>query len=277
MAGRILDLAREYSGWLRERITLVPRGESQVLSTPFLDPFNDGIQVHVDAIQDGFILHDDGETLDNLVCMGVKTEDSDRRKALIQRSLEGSGVRFHEGRLETTATSANLPQRAHFLICSILRLNDLWMSATPHRFSDFLEMVSEFLEEKQVLCNRNVTLPGKTVEHTIDFMIPLPKKRERLIKVIGTPSPQTAKIISFTWMDLRETRPDAERAVLLNDTRAPDPLEETSEEEFRRVSDETLSILRGYSTAIFLWSQRSGNEFERLWKSQSLNGNGAHG
>lgn len=263
------DLAREYGVWLRERLTTVERGETQVLSTPFLDPFHDGIQIHVEPRGGEIVLHDNGDTLDHLSCMGVKIEESERRRALIQRATAGCAVRFESGRLETTATPANLPQRVHFLLTAILRLNDLWMSAVPHRWTDFFEMVAEFLDHQGVLYTPNVSIPGKTVEHSIDFVIPLPKRKERLIKLIADPKPQTAKVISFSWMELQEARPESERVVVLNDIRSPDPLEEEGEEEFRRVSEQTVAILRGYSSAIYRWSERESPQFKHLWQNGS--------
>ena len=265
------DLAREYGAWLRDRLTTVERGQTQVLSTPFLDPFHDGIQLHFEPRGGEMILHDNGDTLENLSCMGVKIEDSERRRALIQRATAGCAVRFENGRLETTATAANLPQRAHFLLTSIIRLNDLWMSAVPHRWTDFFEMVAEFLDQHNVLYTSNVSIPGKTVEHSIDFVIPLPKRKERLVKLIADPKPQTAKVISFSWMELKEARPDAERVVILNDVRTPDPLEQEGEEDFRKVSEQTVAILRGYSSAIFRWSERDARQFQNLWLPNNLN------
>jgi hypothetical protein len=261
------DLARDYLTWLRDRLKTVQRGGTTVLSTPFLDAFHDGIQVHIEHRNGGFILHDNGDTLEHLQCLGVKIEDSARRKALIERALAGCAVRFVEGRLEATATASNLPQRAHFLLTAMLRLNDLWMSHVPHTFTDFFEMVAEFLDRNDVRYTANVSIPGRTVEHPIDFVIPLPRKAERLVKLIGSPSPQTAKLVSFTWMELMETRQGAQRVVVLNDIRSPDPLTEESEESFRQVSDQTVSILHGYSDAIYRWSQRDTPDFARLWSS----------
>jgi hypothetical protein len=259
------DLAREYLAWLRDRIRTVERGEVEMLTTPFLDPFHDGIQLYVERHGGEFILHDNGNTIDNLLDLGVKIEDSARRQALIQRAIAGCGVRFEKTRLETTANAANLPQRTHFLLTAILRLNDLWMSAVPHRWTDFFEMVAEFLDQHGVVYAANVSIPGRTVEHPIDFVISFPKRRERLIKLIGDPTPQTAKVISFTWLELQESRPEAQRVVVLNDVRSPDPLSEESAEEFRRVSEQTVAILRGYSNAIYRWSERQNPRFENLW------------
>ncbi len=260
------NFAREYADWLRDRVTALDQGGRQVISTPFLDAFHDGIRVFVEPRGGEFLLHDDGNTLDNLKDLGVKIEDSDHRKNLIQRATAGCGAHVVNDRIEMIATAANLPQRIHFLLTAILRLNDLWMSAVPHRWVDFFEMVAEFLDQQGVLYTPNVILPGRTVEHTVDFVIPLPRRRERLIKLVGDPKPQTAKLISFTWMELRESRPDSDRVVLINDLRTPDPLEEEDEQDFRRVSDQTIAILRGYSTAIYRWSERDAGQFAHLWQ-----------
>lgn len=243
-----------------------------MLTTPFLDPFNDGIEIYFEPRCGEMVLHDGGRTVETLSCMGVRIEDSERRLMLIQRATAGCAVEFRDGRLETLATLTNLPQRVHFLLTAVLRLNDLWMSAVPHRWTDFLEMVAEFLEQHGILFTRDVTIPGRTVEHEIDFVIPLPRRRERLVKAIADPKPQTAKVISFTWMELQEARREAERVVIINDVRSPDPLSEESEEEFRRVSDQTISILRGYSTAIYRWSERETPSFRHLWEPNGSNG-----
>ena len=143
------------------------------------------------------------------------------------------------------------------------------MSHVPHTFTDFFELIAEFLDSHNVLYTSNVSIPGRTVEHPMDFVIPLPQKKERLVKLIGSPSPQTAKVVSFTWMELKDVRPASQRVVVLNDVRSPDPLVEESEESFRQVSDQTIAILRGYSDAIYRWSERDNPEFTHLW---ALNG-----
>jgi hypothetical protein len=260
-----LDLGFAYAEWLRARLTTVDRGQVRVLSTPFLDPFNDGINVYIEPKDGGLVLHDNGDTIDHLICLGVKIEDPERRKTLIQRAIAGCAVEICGDRLQTLANSGNLPQRVHYLITAILRLNDLWMSAVPRGWADFFALVSEFLDQHNVLYTPNVSIPGKTVEHPVDFVIPLPKRKERLVKLIGDPKPQTAKVLSFTWLELRESRPESERVVVLNDVRTPDPLEEEADEEFRRISDQTITILRGYSTDVYRWSERSQSHFERLW------------
>lgn len=239
------------------------RGAATVLHTPFLDAFNDGMAVHVDPRGAELVLHDNGSTLENLECMGLKITDSDRRMQLIQHAIAGCAVRFKNDRLETTATISNLPQRIHFLLNAMSRLNDLWMSAVPHSVSDFFGMVQEYFDQQDVLYTANVSIPGRTVEHLMDFVIPLPKGRERLLKLVAAPSIQTAKVISFTWFELMDTRQDSQRVVLINDTRSGGVFSEAEEE--RNVSEQTISILSGYSDKVFRWSDHDKPDFKKLW------------
>ena len=96
----IPDLARQYASWLGDRMLTVGRGTSQVLSTPFLDPFNDGIEIYVDGSGGEILLHDNGRTLDNLMDMGVQIEKSERRQQIISHAIAGCGVEWRDGRLQ---------------------------------------------------------------------------------------------------------------------------------------------------------------------------------
>lgn len=256
------DLGEEYAHWLRSNMLAFDRGASAVLSTPFLDPFNDGIEILVDSSGGETLLHDAGKTIENLLDMGVHIETSERRQSIIQNAIAGCGVRFNQGRLETVVTPANRSQRMHFLITAILRLNDLWMTSLPRTVTDFFEIVKEYFDEHDVLYTANKSITGRTVEHPIDFIIPLPKGKDRLIKLLPRPSLQAAKVVSFTWIDLQEAHPDAERVVLLNDYVAADV--ETGTEEVsvskKPISDNILSILKGYSNQIYSWSEAANDE-----------------
>lgn len=249
------DLSSEYVRWLKDNLIVFERGTSQVLSTPFLDPFNDSIEIALDISGGEMVLHDEGKTLDNLMDMGVQIEKSERRQAIIQNAIAGCGVRLNNGRLETVVSHSNRAQRLHFLTAAILRLNDLWMTSTPRTVTDFFEIVKEYFDEHEILYTANKSITGRTVEHPIDFIIPLPKGLDRLIKLIPRPSVQAAKIASFTWIDLQDAQPSAERVVLINDM-ASDELasDETIEKKPKAVNDNVTSILRGYSHKIYQWS-----------------------
>lgn len=257
----IQDLSTEYLNWLKNNLIAFERGTDQVLSTPFLDPFNDGIEISLDVTGGEMLLHDGGKTLDNLLDMGVQIEKSERRQTIIQHAIAGCGVRLNNGRLETVVTHANRAQRMHFLTTAILRLNDLWMTAAPRTITDFFEIVKEYFDEHDILYTANKSITGRTVEHPIDFIIPLPKGKDRLIKLIARPSVQAAKIASFTWVDLQEAQPNAERIVFVNDFVHAENIDADGLDfKPKAVNDNITSILKGYSNKIYSWSTASNDE-----------------
>jgi hypothetical protein len=262
---RAPDLAREYLAWLKDRFLTVDRGQSQVLSTPFLDPFHDGIEICLDHQGSELVLHDAGKTLEHLLDMGVSIDKSERRQSIVEHAIAGCGVRFEGGRLITVATPDSLAQRAHFLLTAVSRLNDLWMSATPRTSSDFFAVVKEFLDERDAHYVANVPIPGRTVDHPMDFVISLGKGRERLLKLMASPSLQAAKLASFAWMELKDTRPQAERLVLVNDMQLPDALEDGQEAvahmHSKSISEQAVAILQTYSTGVMRWSARNDASF----------------
>ena len=254
----IPDLARQYVSWLNDRMLIVERGKSQVLSTPFLDPFHDGIEIHVDGTGGELLLHDNGRTFDNLMDMGVQIEKSERRQQIIAHAIAGCGVEWRDGRLQTVVTPGSVPQRAHFLLTAIARLNDLWMSASPRSMGDFFALVKEYFDDHDVRYTANIQIPGRTVDHPMDFVITLPKGKDRLVKLVASPSLQASKLVSFTWMEVQATRPQSQRVVVLNDLDAsanPDD----DEPRPRNISDQTQAILLGYSDVVLKWSDATND------------------
>ncbi len=185
-----LDFANQYVDWLKRRVETNPRGEVVCISTPFLDAFNDGIQIHAQPHGGEWVLHDNGLTVENLLCQGMNLE-VERRQALIQHACAGCGVRYSGNRLEISSSLMNFPQRMHFLLSALL---------------------------------------------------------------------------SFSWLDIGDSRPGTEKIVLINNLRAPDAFAEEEEDEERGVSDKALAILRAYSDRVYLWSERNQPEFRSLWE-----------
>lgn len=245
-------ISKDYIGWLESNFIVFEDNNSQAISTPFLDPFNDGIEVYLDHSNKQILLHDGGRTIDNLLDLGVQLDKSERRKSIIDHALAGSGVVLKNNRLEITIGDGNYSQRLHFLITAILRLNDLWMTSIPRSSTDFFEIVKEYFDSNEILYTANKSIPGQTVEHRIDFIIPLPKGRDRLVMLISKPDLQAAKISAFTWLDLTAVSSNSEKFIIINDL---DSSNENNSYNTKHVNENALSILKGYSDKQFFWSQ----------------------
>ncbi len=253
------DFAAQYAEWLTSRLSTTEYDGITELSTPILDPFNDGMRVYVQPNNGGFIIHDNGITLETLSLFGADIHSTTRRTSITNTVLNTCGLTIEGDRIQTLATKSNLPQRMHFLLCAMQRISDLWQTVRSPSGSNFFEHVCSYLDEKDVLYTTNLAIPGKTVQHPIDIVIPLPKRRERLVKLISTPNTNMAKVVSFSWIEIQQVRPDAERVVLINDESSID------KQETKRVSEQTEAILRGYSNNIFFWSMRDKPGFEKFW------------
>ena len=262
MAKAFPDFATQYGEWLNSRLKASVHNGATELSTPILDPMNDGMRVYIEPRNGGYYLHDDGLTLENLSLHGIDLRGSEKRSGFADSIVKSSGVTIHSDRIETTANEGNLPQRVHFLLMAMVRINDLWLTTrSAPQGLDFFERVCAFLDEKGVRYSVNLSIPGRTVEHPIDIVVPLTRRRERFIKLIGTPSVNTAKVVSFSWIEIEQVRPTSERVILLND--------QLQDENGggRSVSDQTVSILKGYSTGIYRWSERNEPSFSSLWEA----------
>lgn len=261
MAQTSPNFAAQYGKWLVSRISTSIREGVTEVSTPLLDPLNDGMRIFIEPTPNGYLLHDGGLTLETLSLYGVDVHATEHRRNLSETVLRTCGLMMADERIQTTANEGNLPQRMHFLLSGMHRISDLWLTVRPSGGRDFFERVCRYLDEREVLYSTNLTIPGQTVDHPMDIVIPLPKRGERLIKLIGTPNPNSAKVVSFSWIEIQKIRPTAERVILLNDESSDE------EKEIRRISEQTAAILKGYSTAVYGWSKRFEKSFESFWKA----------
>lgn len=261
MAEPVPNFASDYGRWLTSRLSQQVREGVVEVSTPLLDPLNDGMRVYIETQPDGIVVHDGGITVETLAIQGVDIHSTAKRQSLVDDILRSSGLSMDGDRIQTQANSGNLPQRMHFLLSAMNRISDLSLTVRQGKITDFFERVCSYLDEHEVLYSTHLSIPGKTVEHPVDIVIPLPKRRERLVRLIGTPNVNTAKIVSFSWIEIAEKRPKAERVIVINDEASG------YEDEIKSISQQTESILQGYSSAMYRWSRRTRPEFEQLWRA----------
>ena len=76
------------------------------------------------------MLTDDSYIIHDLEASGCKL-DSEKRRALLQMTLNGFGVKLNAEAIEVHATPENFPLRKHNLIQAMLAVNDLFYLAQP--------------------------------------------------------------------------------------------------------------------------------------------------
>lgn len=239
---RLLDA---YHAWLKDKTALRQIDQWIEITTPYLDRHNDYIQIYARKANGGYVLTDDGYTLDDLEQSGCKLQ-SPKRQELLKMTLNGFGVQLHDNALEVHASPDNFSLRKHNLVQAMLAVNDMFYLAVPMVASLFYEDVVAWLDVHDIRYTPKVKFTGKTgYDHLFDFVIPKSRQQpERIIQTINRPNRDTAQAVVLSWIDTKEVRlADSRAYALLNDS------EQT-------VSPNVLDALRSYDVRPVPWSQR---------------------
>lgn len=241
---RLID---DYLSWLREGYHFESAESYNLISTPFLDPHNDEIQIFVEKTGDTLRLTDDGYTLADLGVMGLEI-NTEKRESHVRQILNGFGVRLEaEDQLVVTATPRDFPQKKHNLIQAILAVHDLAVMGQTHVLQFFEEDVAAFLREKELPSIHRVKLSGRSgFDHHFDFAFAATRRRpESVMQAVNALTRDLATSVAFAVNDVRLQRGDDAFAAfaMVNDRDA-------------MPSSDHIDALRAYGIKTFLWSSR---------------------
>lgn len=217
------------------------------ISTPFLDPHNDEIEIYVQKSGDQIKLTDDGYTIADLVSIGLEI-NTEKREAHVRQIVNGFGVKWEaDGQLTVTTTARDFPQKKHNLIQAILAVHDLSVMGQTHVMQFFEEDVAAFLQERNMAFIPGVKFPGKSgLDHHFDFAFPRSGRRpESVMQAANTLTRDFATSIAFAVNDVRLQRGEKNFVAhaIINDRDA-------------NPSEDNLNALRAYGVTPYRWSQR---------------------
>lgn len=239
---RLMD---SYQAWLKDKTALREVADWVEITTPYLDRHNDYLQIYAKRVNGGFLLTDDGYTVDDLELGGCKL-DSRKRQDLLKMTLNGFGVQIDSGRLQVQASPENFGLRKHNLVQAMLAVNDMFYLAAPVVANLFLEDVASWLDVHEIRYTPEIKITGKSgYDQLFNFVIPKSRQApERILQAINHPNKDAASRLAFAWLDTREVRPPDSRAyAMLNDSD-------------QRVAPEVLDALRSYEVPPVLWTHR---------------------
>lgn len=245
MIQEIQTLIDAYHTWLKDKTILRQIDQWVEITTPFLDRHNDYLQIYAKKYNGGFVLTDDGYTIEDLEQSGCKL-GSPKRQDLLNLTLNGFGVQLEGKALQIKASFDNFALRKHNLVQAMLAVNDMFYLAAPMVASLFYEDVAIWLDLHDIRYTPKIKFTGKTgYDHLFDFVIPKSRKQpERIIQTINRPNRDTAQAVVLSWIDTKEVRPtDSKAYAVLNDS------EQT-------VSTAVIDALKNYDVLPVLWSQR---------------------
>lgn len=251
MINEIQTLLDQYMKWLKDKTALRQIDDWVEITTPYLDRHNDYIQIYARRENGGYILSDDGYTIDDLKRSGCELE-SKKRRDLLTLTLNGFGAKLDKNAMIMHASADNFPLRKHNLLQAIMSVNDLFYLAVPMVASLFLEDVTAWFDLNDIRYTPKVKFTGKSgYDHLFDFVIPASRKQpERVVQTINRPSRETAQRVAFSWIDTKEVRPDNSRAyAFLNDSE-------------QVPSASVIDALKNYDVNPVLWSKRNDAQEE---------------
>ncbi len=239
-------MIKEYTDWLYSGFTAVKVGEYYELTTPYLDRYNDHLQIYVQQTANGcYFLTDDGAIIRNLKSSGFSISRSPKRKDMLNRIARNFGVTINGDCLEIVATKSNYPQKKHMLLQSMMSIDDMFV-AEPNAVKNFFaEDVGLFLDANDIFYSRDFSLVGKTGSlYVYDYHIQRTKEKpERFCKAINHMSEGTRNLTLFNWVDTKEKRSDKGELILfLNDE--------------KEINNSDLEAFQSYDVNYILWSKR---------------------
>ncbi len=106
------NMIKDYTDWLNKEFIVNRVGEYYELNTPYLDRYNDHLQIYVKQNPNGsFLLTDDGYILQNLRLSGVLLSRSPKRREMLSRIANNFGISVNNECLEVQATKSTYPQK----------------------------------------------------------------------------------------------------------------------------------------------------------------------
>jgi hypothetical protein len=156
------DLVEEYLKFLREHLKVKEaEGGWYALATPFLNSFNDYIEIYVRKDGDRIILSDGEETLSNLELLNLTFGRKSRRKDILESILRNYGVKMRGDELMIVTDIKNFACAKHNLISAIIGISDLSIIPTSKSNSEkiFTDNVQKYFKELDIINTPRVSRP----------------------------------------------------------------------------------------------------------------------
>ena len=245
MEQKSVDFIDSYLQWIKSNFSQKRFGDYEEITTPFVDSHNDHIQFYISRTPNGFILTDDGYTLNDLEMCGCDIR-SKKRKEFVYQIAESLGVSIEEGAITVGATEYDIACKQHMIIQAILKISDMFLTTSSRVKGIFFEEVDSFFADNDIRNTPSVMLMGQSgLSHRFDFVIPASKKMpERIVTTLNTPTKQNVQAAIFAWNDVVKTRSANNKGyIILNDVK-------------RATNPEIVMAIKNYELVPLSWKQR---------------------
>lgn len=238
-----------YFKWIDRKIQFTPSKEKDymTITTPFLDMYNDYIEVVITKGKNSnYVISDDGYTLDELGLLDVNLNKKSKRKDYFQSILINFGVKEkNEELLIEFNDISKFPDAQNRLVQCMLQVFDLLQTSKNNVIQYFKEDVTNFFINNNIAVGEDLSLLGKSGRNSkFDIVIGRTrKKRQQAIKVVNTPTASNIANPLFRIIDVRESQPNTDFAVIANNVNNP-------------ISSDFKSAFLSYQVPVYSWSDK---------------------
>jgi len=177
------------------------------ITTPYLYPDGDYIDLYLVELPTGLYLTDLGETMGYLADHGISPKQSPKRRKIINDVLLTQGVELFRGELRVPFNDWDKAAWAVMRLSqAIVQISDLVFSLRLSALTTFKEEVEEYWIESQIPYDVDYPVIGGSGEsYTVDFYIPVPH-RSWLVETLSSQSRSYANTLVSRvvriWHDL---------------------------------------------------------------------------
>lgn len=245
-----MNAIKSYISWLKDNLTEEEVAPGIIaVTTPFLDRHNDYTQIYIQEKQDGeYRLTDDAYIISDLRTCGIDPYSKKRKKLILDSARKrGVEVDLDTDELWLTAVKEDLGEAQHYLLQTMLDVNDLFCLSSQQVKSIFLEDVQSFFDTNELYYSKNINIRGRSgYMQSFDFTMQRNSKHpERFIKVMNRANRSNAERLIFSWEDIRTERDEGSQLLIV-----------MNDEESKRPAHQIGKMLREYNITPVYWSER---------------------
>jgi len=214
----INELINDYYNFIKNNIKVKEINGFHEITTPFLDHFNDYIQVYISINGDEITITDDSYTISNLRAGGLSF--SEKRIILIEKICAQFGMKLEEDEIFARTSRDDFGAKLDAILQCIVKVDDLCYTSRENVANFFSEDVKEYFLKKELYFTENVSLVGKSgFPFCFDMSFQRTKlKPTRWVNIVNKASKTNCIATSFGWDDTAALRDENEQMfVIIND------------------------------------------------------------
>lgn len=214
------SLQNRYWDWVRGQTLIQDLGGIYEITTPYLDRFNDCVQIYARMLEaDKILITDGGETLEDLAPLGHSLS-SDKWSHTFREILNGFNVSMDtkDRSLYAECSIEDFPVTVHNVIQTVLAVVDLGYMTTSVKTTKqgpFREKVKkEFASFDDWKVNYNPFFTGKSgVRRKFNFMV----NNTTVIQCFASITKQGADAFVLSWLDAGQDNDQIKCSALIQD------------------------------------------------------------